>query len=149
MTIFSSSTLSTPFITLNKHTLGSRWKQKLKLFSPSSWWTCLVQWWPGVQCYVLQWRAACGRCRAAGSSSCSAPVLVVSSCVYSLCPAEFTFSPAVARGQQLNSLLVHAASVAVVKQEGNCWGFNHQGGERPAESNPDFKSKQKLCRIAS
>lgn len=87
--------------------------------------------------------------REAGSSSCSAPALVVCSRVYSLCLAEFTFSPAVAGGQQLNSLLVHAASVAVLKQEGSCWGLNYQGGERPTESNPDFKSKQKLCRIAS
>lgn len=80
---------------------------------------------------------------------CSGPILLVCSRVYSLCLAEFTFSPAVAGGQQLNSLLVHAASVAVVKQEGDCWGFYCQGGERPTGSNPDFKSKQKLCRIAS
>lgn len=80
---------------------------------------------------------------------CSASVLVVCSRVYSLCLAEFTFNPAGAGGQQLNSLLVHAASVAVLKQKRNCWGFNCQGGERPTESNPDFKSKQKLCRFAS
>lgn len=104
---------------------------------------------PGVQRALLQWRVACVKCREAGSSSCSAPVLVVCSHFYSLCPAGLAFSPAVAGGQQLSGLLVHAASVAVVKQEGNHWGFNCQGGERPTESYPDFKSKQKLCRTTS
>lgn len=148
MTIFSSSTLSTPFITLNTllgH-VGSKSSNSSVLLHDER---ALVQRWPGVQPDLLQWRVACGRCREAGCSSCSAPVLVVCSRVDSLCLAEFTFSPAGAGEQQLNSILVHAASVAVVKQEGNCWGFNCQGGERPTESNPDFKSKQKLCRIAS
>lgn len=68
----------------SEHTLGSRWKQKLKLFSPSSWWTYLVQRWPGVQCYLLQWRVACGKCREAGSSlQCSCSVSV-QSCLFTL-----------------------------------------------------------------
>lgn len=51
-------------------------------------------------------------------------------------------------GSELNTLLVHAASVEVVKKGAFfCWVFFFKEDERQTETKQDFKLKEKLYRI--
>lgn len=71
--------------------------------------------------------------------------MFIHSTLQSSCLALLTWQ----EGSELNTFLVHAASVEVVKYEANYYfGVYCQEGERHTESKPDFKSKQRLYSIA-